>query len=737
MQLSTVVVGVTCAGAMLFQTPLAAQGSNDSGTLEEVIVSAERREASLQDVPVAVSAFSLEKLDNLGIDEAEDLQRYVPSLKMFGNITTPTNLSISLRGSLQQDASLVVAESPFGIYVDDIFVPRLNANNVTLADIERVEVLRGPQGTLYGRNTLAGAMKFISRDPSAEPWLTAIAGFGNHDQYKLSASVGGPINDDWAGSFAAQINEKDGQYFNATENISSGLERNVAWRGKIRYTGRENLDITLSITNSDSKNDATHLVPATTPTVPGNQQFSSDDLVLTLGEYTVGTPFGLSNQRLISNRPTADTEQTITSLKIAYEFDNATFTSITGLVRLEDTWTNDFSGFGLIQAGQDTDSEQWTQELNIQGTAFDDRLTYLAGAYFLKEDADQDWDWFFFTPITSSQIKADTTSAAIYSQLEYQFTDRLKGTAGIRWVEDRKKFRIDQQVLPEAAFNPLGFLAGPPGSADFVRLENDYEEITPKFGLDYIFETSGNVDSLMVYGSAASGFKGGGYNGIAIFNLGDAQTAYGPESNWTYEAGVKADMFGNTLRLNASYWLADVDDLTLNATANNNTSFPVQNAGTATLKGLEMEVTWLPIDGLTLFFVGAFSDGEFDTLDPTSAPAQAPVDFGVQPQTPQMPDYTYTIGFDYAADLSFGTLSFGMDYFETDSYITAATNDFNNAGWDRLNGFVALDINDNWSVRFSGKNLSDNHDISSGSRGLGGFVVLPPREYMLSVTYSH
>ena len=145
-----------------------AQNENSSSTLEEIVVTAERREASLQTVPVPVTAITAEALANKQVTEAKDLARYAPSLKMFNNITTPTNLSPSLRGSLQQDASLVVAESPCGIYVDDVYIARLNGNNITLADIDRVEVLRGPQGTLYGRNTLAGAIKFMSRAPDAD-----------------------------------------------------------------------------------------------------------------------------------------------------------------------------------------------------------------------------------------------------------------------------------------------------------------------------------------------------------------------------------------------------------------------------------------------------------------------------------------------------------------------------------------------------------------------------------------
>ena len=200
--LGPIVLGIAALPvASLAQQPTSTQAES-AGGLQEVVVTAERREASLQSVPVAVSAISAEAIADRQVTEAKDLQRVAPSLRMSNNITSPTNLSPSLRGSLQQDASLVVAESPFGLYVDDVYLARLNGNNVTLADVERVEVLRGPQGTLYGRNSLAGAIKFVTRTPGDTPWLTARVGAGNWNQYVVSASAGGPLGDAWAASVA-------------------------------------------------------------------------------------------------------------------------------------------------------------------------------------------------------------------------------------------------------------------------------------------------------------------------------------------------------------------------------------------------------------------------------------------------------------------------------------------------------------------------------------------------------
>ncbi|MEO7386502.1 MAG: TonB-dependent receptor plug domain-containing protein, partial [Gammaproteobacteria bacterium] len=324
------------AGLVALVLPALAPAQDATG-IPEIIVTTERREASLQTVPVAVSALDATMLQDRQITEYQDLQSFVPSLKMTNNITSPTNLSPSLRGSLQQDASLIVAESPFGIYVDDVYVARLNGNNITLNDIERVEVLRGPQGTLYGRNTLAGAIKFVSRTPGEDTWLNATAGYGNYDQYLINASGGGPIGGGFAGSIAGQYNSKDGEFNNSVTGQDTDHQRNAAFRAKLRYMAFENADIVFSLAYSDSKNDSLQLIPATTPEVANNAQFESDDLVPTLGEYTVGTPtFADPAPPPITADPEADTQQTLASLNMSYDFGTFTLRSITAYVDTQD-----------------------------------------------------------------------------------------------------------------------------------------------------------------------------------------------------------------------------------------------------------------------------------------------------------------------------------------------------------------------------------------------------------------
>ncbi|MCS6947294.1 MAG: TonB-dependent receptor [Steroidobacteraceae bacterium] len=727
----TALLGLVPAGSS------AQAGKDEQAGLEEVVVTAERREASLQEVPLAVTALSEAALENRAVTEARDLMRYTPSLKMFNNITSPTNLSPSMRGSLTQDASLVVAEAPFGIYVDDIYLARLNGNNVTLADIERVEVLRGPQGTLYGRNTLVGAVKFVTRAPGEDFWLDAQVGAGNFEQYKASVSVGGPIADSgWGGSFAAQYTNKDGQFFNRhpTVNRDTGLERNVAARAKLRYFGAEGYDLTFTLSYSDSKNDAAQLIPATTPNVPSNRQFTSDDLVPQFGTYVLNTPNVARVPDPIKNLPEGRTKQTIGSVHMSYDFGWGQIKSITGYVGTKDFFSTDFSGNGNVNGANKADVNQLSEEIQFLGKVYEDRISFLLGLYLFKEDGDQRFGWNSYLPfppnpvltplpISTSDIAVETESYAFFGQVDYQISDVIKASFGARYTSDDKKFDFTFRSLLANTTTVL------------PTFRDTFSRFTPKLAIDWKVPARGPFDSLLMYVSAADAFKSGGYSAIAIFSPIDV-LRYKPETNRTYEFGFKTDMLGNRLRINANYFYSEVEDVVINQTLPGG-RFPVNNAGDQTIKGLEFEVTAAPIDGLTLFASGALLSGAYKNLNPFAAPALAPTLFGVQAVPPQIPDYSIAIGFDYKRELANGgTLAFGADWYETDDYITAATNDFRVTGFGLGNAFVEYGWNENWSVRAAVKNFTDENTITTGSRGfLGGFIPLRPREYMFTVRY--
>jgi iron complex outermembrane receptor protein len=704
-----------------------------SAVLPEITVTADRTEESLQAVPVAVSAFGMEDIQNAQIDTAQDLQRLVPSLNMFNNITTPTNLSPSLRGGLQQDASIVTAESPFGIYVDGVYVGRLNANNVTLSDIERVEVLRGPQGTLYGRNTGYGAIKFISRTPNDEFWFDASIGAGNDNQFLLKSSIGGPIGGGWAASLAAQSSYKKGQYFNIAENTAVDKRDDKAARGKLNYSS-DNFQATLSVSIADSENDAMPLVNGVTLNDPdGLSQFTTEDLTFSVfeafpdqcgSERCVSSPFGQLSPAPFRDRPQGTSEQSITGLTLEWDLnDSLIVKSITGYVALDFFAQTDFSGVGAIQFASDVDSDQFSQELLLIGDY--GPINFTVGAYYLEEDSTQSLAFNFGFPVSQSFIDTSTDSQALFGDIGWQVTDALKLSAGARWTEDDKTMNFDYLAL----YAPI------PGSSNQYNVKDD--DVLTRFVVEYTVS-----EDMMIYGSRAEGFKGSGFSAIALFSA-DGVGAYDPEENVTWEAGLKADWFDNTLRTNLAYFYSEIDEIQQNATDLSNPAqleFPVQNSGDAEIKGLEFEISAVLWDNLDLFLVGSLMDGKFTRLNADSAAAAARTLLGVEPTTPQTPDYSYSIGFDYTLPCSRGAcedVSFGANYYKTDDYVTAATNEFRNSGWDQVNAHINVDVDENWQLALTGKNLADDFIVVSGSRALGGFVSLPGREVMLMLNYRH
>ena len=732
------------SGTALATASIAGSAVAQNVTLEEIVVTAERRAESLQSVPIPVSALSVEQLENRQIVEGQDLERYVPSLKMTYNITQPTNLSPSLRGSLQQDASLVVAESPFGIYVDDIYVGRLNGNNTRLADVERIEVLRGPQGTLYGRNTLAGAIKFISRQPGDEVWVKGSAAYGNYDQYEILASVGGPISDQFSGSLSATVNGTGGYGTNLATNEEVGQQDNWAGRAKLVYDNDEGFEATAWVSYADSENDAAVLVLGSTPNVPGNQQYGSEDIVpgLNGGFYDTFTADIDYGNPVIENQPRGATEQLIASINMSYDIgENTNLRYIAGYVDTQDYFNTNFGNFnvpgpgigvpGLAVIGaSDIDAQQWTQELLLTGSGMEDRFRYTLGAFYFNEQNKQEFGWYFFAPTSNSLITARTESYSLYGQAEYDITDQLTFTAGLRWIRDEKFFNLD------FAFT------GPPRIPLPVTTQNETENAwTPRFGIDYQVDTSGDVDSLLLYASGAKGFKGGGFNGINITDTTVAQSPYGAETNWTIEFGAKSEFFGNRLRLNANYFHNRISDLTLNATVlvNGNPTFPVQNAGDVTIQGVEFEGSAVLFDGLTVFAIATFLDGKFRNIDPTSAPANSLTDFGVEAETPQTADYAFTLGFDYRHDFELGgtpaAFNLGFDIYHTDDYVTSATNDFRIDAYNRMNAYVAFEFDNQWEGRFEVQNLEDDRTFITGSRAFGAWIAQPPRTFMFTLSY--
>ena len=689
---------------------------------DRVVVTAERRESFLQETPVTLSAFTAEMLEARGIEDTQDIQRLVPGLKLIDNIASPTNFTVSLRGSTQQDASLVVAESPVGIYVDDVYIARLNGANAQLADIERVEVLRGPQGTLYGRNTLAGALKIITRSPGDALDVRASAEIGEYGHYQVSGAISGPLGEGgFSGSLAALADGFDGYYTNLATGDDIGAQTNTAVRGKLQFDRGGPFTAEVTLSRADSENDG--YMPSFA-IFPAQAQVSADEIIFGLGDpYLVNIAPNPALPAPISPLPEGETDQTIAALKLSYDLGWATLNSITGYVATNDFFSVEFTGIGAFPGANRSDTDQYSQEVQLLGSAFDDRLDWIAGVYLFRETADQ-----VVALVTDDLLSIETDSAAVFAQGSYALSERLSVTAGLRWSQDEKDFSgLIRTIGGQIPIFPE------------VVLNNTYDALTPRFGVDWLDRDIGPFDSLLLYASAAKGFKSGGYNGIAFGNIDVLRTPYGPEENWTYEAGVKSELFNRRITVNAVVFQNEISDIILAASASGpgGISFPLQNAGDARVRGLEIEASARPVDGLNLYASVTFQDGEYTELNPASSAAVAEASFG-EANLAQVPDIAYNVGAQYSFSSPLqrdGEITLGVDHFYTDDFFINVSNAFVIDAYSLTSAYAAYAFNDQWTLRATVTNIEDDAPIISGLAAFSAVTVEAPRTAFVSLSY--
>lgn len=717
-----------CAVALIAavwpDSPVVAQ---DMSGLEEIVVTAQRREQNLQETPVTVTAISAAQLENQAIGNTQDIAKAVPNLQLLPLTANPSTFQIGLRGGSEQTGGLIVSEPVVGLYVDDVYRGRLQGANFQLSDVERIEVLRGPQGTLYGRNTFSGAIKIVTRTPSIDnEWLNASIGTGSHDEINGSFSIGRALTESIGASLAVLYrDQRDGWMFNRAQNRELGTERNVAVRGKLAYRDGP-WDAVLSLSYGDDDNDgyipgAIRFEPPGAPTGRATARTTDE----------VRPRYGTDPYIAEYPQPSfGKTETRTVTFNVGYEFGAATLRSITGYVDLDDVFRWD------IAAGQNpspgvylpsfdrlsvASAKQWTQELQLLGRSLDGRLDWIAGLYYFNETGDQsltdDIPLFGLRNLAPTFLSIDTESWAVFGQATWQFTGKLSGTLGARYSRDDKAFDASIQS---------GF--GVPVPRTDVSLDRNFSSFTPKAVLDYRFS-----DSVFGYVGASKGFKAGGYNGLSVLNPLVLRSVYEPQEVWTYEAGIKAEWFDRRLRTNLTVFINDISDLQQTATVGAG-SFAQQNVGDATVRGLEAEITARPTDGLTLFANLGFQDNEYDRLNPAAQAAAAGAT-----DLPLVPSATVQFGFDYELPIGEAlAFKFGASGRYTDDFWVEVTNSLLIKSYTRYDAFVGFGTRDGrWEARLTGTNLSDEANWVSGIVTVPqpALTLLRPREWMLRVNF--
>jgi len=664
-----------CAVPAVLAQEAPAARSVTAGGLEEITVTARRREEALQDVPIAVSAFSSEELRLLQAQDLGGLQGSVPNLNLVQGRGSATSANVYIRGIGQPDA-LQTFDPAVGIYLDDVFISRIQGALFNLYDIERVEVLRGPQGTLYGKNTIAGAIRLISKKPPDALSGNFELGYGDYDRIDAKAYIGGPVTDSFGASFAGLYSKRDG----IVEDPTTGREYNdidtASGRAILSFEPSDKVDVTLALDYTRQRN-ALNLGRAEAPLIQVNL----------LGGVKVLQPAPTGDWEFESRTSfKGDEGQSLdhagAALTIGWELSDAwNFKSITGYRDLDiDNYVDiDASAYELGDVFVGVDQDQLSQEFQF---LFDDggRLSAVLGLYYLSEGITSNQEAYaddFLTfgalPLTFLRTiddDLDTESYAAFGQATWRFTDRLATTVGLRYTkEDKDYFRTTSTFWSLPALN---------GTFEYTD-DDSWDAVTPSFSLDYKL-----ADDSLLYASAGRGFKSGGFNGRA--NTPGETGAYDPEYVWTYEIGSKNTLADGSLRLNGAVFYSDYTDFQARVSEVVNPdapiptfSFPVLNAGALDIWGAELELLWVPVDGLTLQAQVGYLDADYkEFTDTISGPGGVPVErdrSGDEP--PFAPDWTTRVGASYEFGLDDrGSLTLAADMmYRTKSWLSVDNRD--------------------------------------------------------------
>ena len=766
--------------------------------LEEVIVTATKREQTLQEVPVAVSVVSAQQIEQAQVLDIKDLQTLVPSLRVT-QLQSSANTNFIIRG-FGNGANNAGIEPSVGVFIDGVYRSRVGSALADLPKLERVEVLRGPQSTLFGKNASAGVINVVTARPDLDAYSGSVsATAGNYDQLIVRGDITGPITDNLGFSLFGSVNERDGYY----DNRELGTEQNELdrwnFRGQLLYQPTDRLEMRL-IADAESIDEVccgvANLVDGPT-----------GDIVRALGGSLVpDDPYAYEGFYDFDPGNEIDTEGL--SLEINYDFDTLTLTSITAYRTLEQFQFGDvdFTSARLVDPNganlSQTDIDTFTQELRLTSDGGGD-LTWMVGAFYFTEEVSIDGSFnygdqfrayadglsggavttletiagpilgippgtFFAAgtgfPVERSRQDDDTLS--LFAQADYMFTDSLTLTLGINYTEVEKEVSVNIDSTDVFSALPLTVLLPPDLAALFTPLqflppflnypnqvengESDDDDTTYTVRLAYDVNANMNV-----YAGVSTGFKATSWNlsrdsrpfandipalaeaGLLVPNLVPGTRFAGPEESTVYEIGLKAEY--DTTAFNLAIFSQEIEGFQSNVF--NGTGFNLANAGKQSVDGVEFDINWRPIDGLTLAFAATYMDAEYDDFVGASG-VDGPSD--LSGETPAgIPEFSSNISANYSFQLGSGPMAFvRLEHVYEDEVqvVDNVPKDIASREISMINASLGLSFANGWELNLWGRNLNEDEYLQSAFPAVaqaGSFSGYPntPRTYGLTVKY--
>lgn len=715
------VVAFTIAGGTAAHAADAAAAS----ALEPVIVTAQKREQNLQEVPVSISVVSGQKVTDMHIDDLRTLQGYIPNLAILNSGVNPV---VYIRG-FGSGPNNVAFDQEVSVYVDGIYGGRGAQFTAPFFDVSRIEVLRGPQGALFGRNTAAGAISIVSAGPTATPeaQVTGLYDFERRG-YDLSGYVSGPLSDSLSGRLAVKFADEDGWLKNqATGNRDPQLKQELA-RGTLVWRPNSDLDVAAKVEEGYHrlKGGVTLSGYLDRPTDFGDQRYVPNPY----------GPSGLQEQSGITS--------TNGSLTANYHLNGFTLTSVTGFSKFKTVRLSAYDelnpdgtlppndGNALYANGFPEDYDQFSQEVRLLSPS-GQRLEYLVGVYYDKSHYHLHQDTYYqriagvLTGHQSTDFFQYASTVSPFGQATFHATDKFRIVGSVRYSEVRKSANFSSRTNSGTPLNPI--VAPVAGS-----LKESYTD--PSLTVQYDV-----APHVMVYATAAKGSKSGGFVSNTYGMTPDRFT-FRPERSTNYEAGVKSVFADGRVQANLAIFDMKFKDLQQSAYDPDRRTFLTRNAARASSKGAELDVEWLALDDLQLSANVAYLDAKFDnypgapclatetlaqcnSADPASLAAHnvkgLPLQFAPKWSGNVGARYTHDLMNDLRLTANVNAL-FRSKYYVADGYSPI---------WGLQDAWVKWDAriqvgpaDDHWHVALVGRNLTDEHTVGAAIRFPGSITAV-------------
>jgi iron complex outermembrane receptor protein len=720
-------------------TTAAKTPATSATTLDAVKVTARKREETLQDVPVAVTAFTAETLDKMAIKDIGDLDAQVPNLTIYAARGSTSTVTAYIRGVGQADP-LWGVDPGVGIYLDDVYIARPQGALLDVFDVERIEVLRGPQGTLYGKNTIGGAIKYISRGLPEETTGFASVTVGNYNQLDVKAALGGSIGGQDSGlrgrvSVASMNRDGFGENTHTGQEVSD-KEIN-ALRMQLGAFSQDDFDVQFAFDYMDDQSGvrgAKMLAP--NPLAPAYPPTSD--------RYDIRS--GMKNIN--------DTEMKGASATVNWRPNDDWAFKYVAAKRESDTETNidfDTTPLTLVDVRAFYSDSQVSQELqaNYDGGG---RARGVMGLYWFNGDAGGQVLNHFWNPALANSLTnplfgdtqgvVNTKSIALYADWTFDLTDRLKLDVGVRYTDEDK-----HAVALNRFYTGLDYATSWGTAANFDKTIN-FKNTSPKISLDYQI-----TPDIMVYGLASRGFKSGGYNIRAnTTSVPRSGEPFDDEQVDSFEVGSKMSFLDQRLFLNLSAFHNKYEDIQLsiftafdsNGDGTDDNFFgDFTNAGKGTVNGVEIEYQFLPTPNWLISGNLAWLDAKYDEfLTYTTTRPPVLVDVADSQHFTNAPEFSGAINVEYRTDLANGgNLSARVGYsYQSEVWPTTDLSPLiKQEGYGLVNAGVIWKVNDAWSLSLQGSNLADEEYRTTGYN-IGAYGVLtgfygPPRQYSLTARY--